>query len=181
MENRERPPFTPTDLCALIAHETAAILYDAGTDGIPSTETLREGLTVLASAGRVSDISVHLAWIDSELHSAREFERTGRDTPHLLDPDRLNAVPDASIQMEAVWEIFRAAVRMPVQRDRRAMLELAVTLADMGGLADVLPGTPLPEGPRLTAAALRAELAEVGEALGHEQTCGPLAEIGGRQ
>lgn len=84
MKNRERKPFTPADLCNLIAHETAALLYGTDADGIPSAETMREGLLVFASAAGVSDISVHLAWIDSELASARAFESTGEDTPHLL-------------------------------------------------------------------------------------------------
>ena len=131
---------------------------------------MRTGLEMFAAAAGVPDISTHLAWIDSEMESAREFERTGRDTPHLLDPDRLNAVPEAAIQMEAVWEFFRTAVRLPDQRKRIALQELAVTLADLGGLSDVLLGTPLPEGPRLTAGSLRAELEEVRTALQSEQS-----------
>lgn len=121
MKTRERNTFTPSDLCGLIAHETAALLYGVDADGIPSAEALREGLTVFASAAGVADVSTHLAWIDSELESAREFERTGQDTAHLLDPDRLNLVPDAAVQMEAVWEIFRAAVHLPSQQGRRAL------------------------------------------------------------
>lgn len=165
MKLRERTPFTPMDLCGLIAHETAAILYGAGADGIPSAETLREGLVVYAAAAGVTDIIVHLAWIDSELESAREFERTGQDTPHLLDPDRLNTVPDAAVQMEAVWEFFRAAVLLPNRKERDTLQNLAITLTDMGGLSDVVLGTPLPAGPYLTAEDLRSELAEVSVAL----------------
>ena len=61
--------------------------------------------------------------------------------------------------MEAVWELFGAAIRMPSQQERQAMKDLAVTLADTGGLSDMLLGTKL-DGPYLTAASLRAELAE---------------------
>ncbi len=165
MKTKERNVFTPSDLCGLIAHETAALLYGAGADGLPSAEALREGLTVFASAAGVDDVSTHLAWIDSELESVREFERTGQDTSHLLDPDKLNAVPDAAVQMEAVWELFRTAMHLPGQRERNALQDLAVTLADMGGLSDILLDTPLPDGRRLTADALRAELAEVSTAL----------------
>lgn len=50
------------------------------------------------------------------------------------------------------------------------MQELAVTLADLSGLSDVLLGTPLPEGPRLTADSLRTELEEVRTALQTEQS-----------
>lgn len=178
MKNRERKPLDPDGLCSFIAHETAALLYDLGADGIQSAETLRKGLTVYASAAGVPDIAAHLAWIDSELDSAREYERTGQDTAHLLDPDRLNAVPDASVQLEAVWEIFRAAVRLPRQQDRQAMQELALTLADMGGLSDILLDMPAPETPCLSAADLRTELEEVGAALASQkQALSPSAEM----
>ena len=101
MRSKERTPFTPVDLCGLIAHETASMLYGVGADSIPSAETMRAGLETFAAAAGAVDISIHLAWIDSELESAREFERTGQDTVHLLDPDRLNAVPDAAVQLSA--------------------------------------------------------------------------------
>lgn len=168
--------FTPEDLCGLIAHETAAMLYGVGADSIPSAETMRKGLETFAAAAGVADIRTHLAWIDSELDSAREFERTGQDTAHLLVPDRLNAVPEAATQMEAVWELFSAAVRMPRQQDRQAMKELAVTMTEAGGLDDVLLGTK-PEGPYLTASGLRAELEEVRAALQAEQVHSPTVEM----
>lgn len=174
MQSRERTPFTPADLCALIAHETAELLYGLGADSIPSAETLREGLTVFAAAAGAPDISTHLAWIDSEMESAREFERTGQDTVHLLAPDWLAVVPDAAVQMEAVWEIFRTAVRLPEQQDRQTLQELAVTLADMGGLSGVLLGTPLPDGPKLTVAELQNELAVVHTVL---RVQGPSVEM----
>lgn len=156
--------FTPEDMCGLIAHETAALLYGVGVDAIPSAETMRRGLERFAAAAGITDVNTHLAWIDSELASAREFERTGQDTAHLLNPDRLNRMPEAAVQMEAVWELFSATVRMSGQQDRQAMKELAVTMADVGGLSDVLLGTR-PEGPYLSAAGLRAELEEVRSAL----------------
>lgn len=161
MRSEERTPFTLAGLCGLIAHKTASMRYGVRADSIPSAEAMRAGLETFAAAAGAVDIGTHLAWIGSELESAREYERTGRDTPHLLDPDRLNAVPEAVVQMEAVWELFRTAVRLPDQRKRIALQELAVTLADLGGLSDVLLGTPLPEGPRLTAGSLQAELEEV--------------------
>ena len=164
MRSKERTPFTPVDLCGLIAHETAAMLYGVGADSIPSAETMRRGLETFAAAVGVEDINPHLAWIDSELESAREFERSGQDTAHLLDPDRLNAVPEAAAQMEAVWELFSAAVRMPRQQDRQAMKDLAVTMTEAGGLDNVLLGTT-PEGPYLSADGLRSELEEVRAAL----------------
>lgn len=178
MESRERRPLTPAGLCGFIAHETAALLYGAGADSIPTAETLRKGLIIYASAAGVDDIATHLAWIDSELESAREFESTGQDTAHLFDPDRLNAVADASVQLEMVWELFRAAVQLPSQQDRQAVQELAVTLADMGGLPDILLKMPAPKAPRLTDAGLRAEVTEVSEALlSQGQAPGPSAEL----
>ena len=106
MRSKERTPFTPVDLCGLIAHETASMLYGVGADSIPSAETMRAGLETFAAAAGAVDISIHLAWIDSELESAREFERTGQDTAHLLDPGRLNAVPDAAVQMRRSGNSF---------------------------------------------------------------------------
>ena len=159
MRSKERAAFTPADLCGLIAHETAAMLYGVGADSIPSAKAMRTGLETFAAAAGAVDVSTHLAWIDSELESALEFERTGRDTPHLLTPDRLNAVPEAVVQMEAVWELFSAAVRMPDQQSRQAMRELAVTMAEAGGLGDALLGAKL-EGPYLSAEDIRAELEE---------------------
>lgn len=177
MRSKERTPFTPVDLCGLIAHETASMLYGVGADSIPSAETMRAGLETFAAAAGAVDISIHLAWIDSELESAREFERTGQDTAHLLDPGRLNAVPDAAVQMEAVWEFFRAAVRLPDQRERNALRELAVILADVGGLSDILLGASLPDGQRLTAGDLRSELAEVSTALEQRQSQSAAMEV----
>lgn len=78
--------------------------------------------------------------------------------------------------MEAVWELFDTAVRMPRQQDRQAMKDLAVRLADTGGLSDMLMGTKL-DGPYLTAASLRAELEEVRTALQAEQSHGPEMAI----
>ena len=177
MKDRGRNDFTPSDLCGLIAHETAVLLYGVDADGIPSAESLREGLVVFAAAAGVTDISTHLAWIDSELESAREFERTGQDTPHLLDPNRLNLVPDAAVQMEAVWEFFRTAVHLPGQKEREVLQALAVTLADMGGLSDVLLGTPMPEGPRLTVDDLRSDLAEVSAVLEQRHSQSAAMEV----
>lgn len=176
MRSKERTPFTPADLCGLIAHETASMLYGVGADSIPSAETMHAGLETFAAAAGAVDISTHLAWIDSELESAREFERTGQDTVHLLDPDRLNAVPDAAVQMEAVWELFSTAVWMPGQQDRQAIRELAVTMAEAGGLDNALLGEKL-EGPYLSVEDIRVELEEVWAALQTEQVCGPAAEM----
>ena len=173
---KERAAFTPADLCGLIAHETAAMLYGVGADSIPSAKAMRTGLETFAAAAGAVDVSTHLAWIDSELESALEFERTGRDTPHLLTPDRLNAVPEAVVQMEAVWELFSAAVRMPDQQSRQAMRELAVTMAEAGGLGDALLGAKL-EGPYLSAEDIRAELEEVQTALQTEHVPGLAEEM----
>ena len=50
MRSKERTPFTPVDLCGLIAHETASMLYGVGADSIPSAETMRAGLETFAAA-----------------------------------------------------------------------------------------------------------------------------------
>ena len=167
--------FTPEDLCGLIAHVTASLLYGVGADGIPSAEVMRQGLETFAAAAGNLDVHTHLAWIDRELDSAREFENTGQDTTHLLDPDRLNIMPEAAVQMEAVWELFSAAVRMPRQQDRQAMKDMAVTMTEAGGLDDVLLGTSL-EGPHLSISSLRAELETVRAALQAEQVHNPTVD-----
>jgi len=100
MKSRERNEFTPSDLCSLIAHETAAILYGVG-----------------------------------------------------------------------------AAVHSPIQRERKILQELAVTLVNMGGLSDILLRTPLPDGPCLTAADLRFELAEVSAALEQRNSQSAVMEV----
>ena len=135
------------------------------------------GLETFAAAAGNLDVHTHLAWIDRELDSAREFENTGQDTTHLLDPDRLNIMPEAAVQMEAVWEFFRAAVRLPDQQERNALRELAVILADVGGLSDILLGASLPDGQRLTAGDLRSELAEVSTALEQRQSQSAAMEV----
>ena len=59
MRSKERTPFTPVDLCGLIAHETASMLYGVGADSIPSAETMRAGLeTFAAAAGAVTSASI---------------------------------------------------------------------------------------------------------------------------
>ena len=159
-------------MCGLIAQETAALRYGVGAAGIPTAEVLRHGLETFAAAAGDLDVHAHLAWIDREFDSAREFENTGQDTAHLLDPDRLNIMSEAAVQMEAVWKLFSAAVRMPRQQDRQAMKDMAVTMTEAGGLDDVLLGTSL-EGPRLTISSLRAELETVRAALQAEQAHNP--------
>lgn len=153
--------FTPTDLCGLIAHETAALLYGSGTAGFSSAEKMRSGLEVFAAAAGVTDINAYLAWIGSEMVSAQEFERTGLDVNHMLDQKYLDLVPDAATQMEVVWELFNAAVRMPCQRDRQAMKDMVVILADEGGLTSFLLDAQAPTGPYLTVSKLREELENV--------------------
>ncbi len=130
----------PMDFCNLIAHETAALLYDADGDALNSASELRAGLAAYANVcGLGDEVSAHLAWIDSEMEGARCYADTHEDTPHLLDPDQLLRVPDAAMQVELIWGLFRAAVRARDAAARKTMLELARTITDMCGLADMLP------------------------------------------
>ena len=43
-----------------------------------------QGLETFAAAAGNLDVHTHLAWIDRELDSAREFENTGQDTTHFF-------------------------------------------------------------------------------------------------
>ena len=85
---------TPMDLCNLITHETVALLYGADGDGIDTAEELRDAMKVYAAAcGLEDDVSVHLAWIDSELASARQFKKVGEII--WSDKSRRYVVPSA--------------------------------------------------------------------------------------
>lgn len=57
------------------------------------------------------------------------------------------------------------------------MRELAVILADVGGLSDILLGASLPDGQRLTAGDLRSEMAEVSTALEQRQSQSAAMEV----
>ena len=57
------------------------------------------------------------------------------------------------------------------------MKDLAVTLADTGGLSGTLLDARIPAGPYLTVSALRTELEEVRTALQTEQNHGPAVEM----
>ncbi len=157
---------TPMDLCNLITHETVALLYGADGDGIDTAEELRDAMKVYAAAcGLEDDVSVHLAWIDSELASARQFADTGEDTPHLLDPDRLIITPNAAMQVELLWSIFRAAVGEWDAQKRKSLLELAIMVTDMGGLEDKLLYGEEPSDHSATCEDYQRELEEVQTAL----------------
>ena len=157
---------TPMDLCNLITHETVALLYGADGDGIDTAEELRDAMKVYAAAcGLEDDVSVHLAWIDSVLACARQFADTGEDTPHLLDPDRLIITPNAAMQVELLWSIFRAAVGEWDAQKRKSLLELAIMVTDMGGLEDKLLYGEEPSDHSATCEDYQRELEEVQTAL----------------
>ncbi len=43
-------------------------------------------------------------------HTSKRFAESGEDSPHLVDPDRLLAVPNAAEQLELVWMLFDTAM-----------------------------------------------------------------------
>lgn len=164
MRPENRTPLTPIDLCTLIAHETVALI-NADPDAAETAARLREGLQIVVAAnGLTKDAGLLVTWVDWELAGVQQFAKAGIDTPPLLDPDRLLPVPDAYAQMDAVWLLFQTAVES-AQEHRRALLETARTVTEMGGLEDMLLTTNIPAVGFLTAEDLRAELEDVRMAL----------------
>ena len=164
MKANTRSALTPLDLCTLIAHETVSLL-NTDAEALDSALRLRTGLDVFAAASELSgDVIPLLMWIDREMESARQFTATEQDTPHLISPDRLLPVPDAAVQLDAVWMLFQTAVKAP-EDYRQTLLETARTLTEMGGLEDMLLTTHVPAVGFLRVEDLRAELDEVRMAL----------------
>ncbi len=177
MKANTRTALTPLDLCILISHETVSLL-NTDAEALNAALRLRTGLDVFAAANELSgEVIPLLAWIDQEMESARQFTATEQDTPHLLGPDRLLPVPDATAQLDAVWMLFQTAVKAP-EDYRQTLLETAKTLTEMGGLEDMLLTTHAPAAGFLRAEDLRAELDEVRMALQSQEvadhTIGPL-------
>ena len=164
MKTETRTALTPLDLCTLIAHETVSLL-SADASALETATQLREGLTLLAAAtGLTDETGVLLAWIDREAEIAGQFAATGKDAPHMVDPDSLLPTPDAAVQLDMVWGLFQAAVDQP-QEQRRILLRTARTLTEMGGLEDMLLTINVPAANFLNAENLRAEMGEVRRAL----------------
>jgi len=127
----------PIDLCNLIACETVALLYGTDKDGVDCGKALRAGLETYASVcGLEEEVKTHLVWIDSDLDCAERSADTGEDTPRLLDLDCLPDTPSAAMLTELLWGLFQAAVRVEDAEKRGALLELARTVTDLGGLED---------------------------------------------
>lgn len=164
MKTETRTALMPLELCTLIAHETVSLL-SADADALNTAAQLREGLTILAAAkGLSADAGDLLAWIDREVEIAKQFAATGKDASHLVDPDSLLSVPDASAQLDMIWVLFQTAVDQP-QEQRQILLDTARALTEMGGLEDMLLTASGPAVGSLTAEDLRTELDEVRAAL----------------
>lgn len=176
MKKKTRIPLTPLDVCTLMAHEAAALL-NVDVDAVGSAEDFRDAMGLFSFVHELRDADTLLAWADAELDSARQFAQTGRDSAHLIAPDRLLLVPTPAMQMDAVWMLFQTAVqRTLTQKQRQTLLELARLLTDIAGLEDMLLTTEVPAGGFLTAKALRAELEDVRTALQGPQTDSPIPE-----
>lgn len=165
MEEKNRAIFTPRDVCTLLAHETAALLH-ADANALDAAAQLREGMMCFASAsGSTEETGDLLEWVGREMESARQYSAGGEDTAHLLDPDRLLAVPDAVTQLYVAWMFFQASVGQPMEK-RRMLLDTAKVLFEMCGLEDTLMEMKTPARHFLSVETLREELAEVHTALG---------------
>ena len=165
MENKTRVSLTPLDVCTLMACETVSML-DAAPDPLKSAAELRSAMTAFAVVrGLGKEGAPLLAWVDAEIDSAKRFAESGEDSPHLVDPDRLLAVPDAAEQLEVVWMLFGTAIKEECTPQERTLLwNAAITLTEIGGLDDlILTATPSMVSSR--ANALREELTEVRAAL----------------
>ena len=102
--------------------------------------------------------------MDAEIENAKQFAADGKDSPHLIDPNRLLPVPNAAAQLDAVWMLFEAAADECETGSRQSLLSAARMLTDMGGPSDLLLTAKQPSKV-LSAAALQSELADVRAAL----------------
>ena len=174
MDKNQRTLPTPLDLCILLAHETANIL-NADADAISMAERMQECVRVVAAGHDLTaEAAPLLAWMESEVESARHFTAAGQDTEHLISQDRLLPVPGEALQMEAVWGLFQTAIRQPEQC-RQLLFDTARSLAEMGGLETMLLTGKVPAAGVLTVNDLRMELEELRENLQARQEagCGP--------
>lgn len=164
MKPANRTPLIPLDLCTLIAYETVALL-NADAEALDTAAQLRETLAVLAAANSLDEKAEPLlAWIDWEVESAKRFAVTGKDTPCLIEPERLLPVPDAYTQLDAVWIMFRTAGKCTCEL-RHTLFNAARTLTEIGGLEDMLLTTQIPDVGFLNAEGLHVLLDEVHMAL----------------
>ena len=178
MEHKTRVPLTPLDVCTLIACEAVSML-DAAPDTLRSAAELRSALTAFSVIrGLGKEGAPLLAWVDAEIDSAKRFAECGEDSPHLVDPDRLLAVPDAVEQLELVWMLFDTAIMDECTPQERTLLwNAAHTLTEIGGLDDLIL-TAKPPTASSRANTLREELTEVRAALqvSVEPSAGPVVQ-----
>ena len=99
-----------------------------------------------------------------KIENAKQFAADGKDSPHLIDPDRLLPVPNAAAHLDAVWALFETAADERKTGARKSLLSAARMLTDMGGLDDLILTARQPKKV-LSAAALQSELADVRAAL----------------
>lgn len=165
MKMNNSVPLSPIEVCTLMAHETVALLDAADSEALDAAAEFRDALRVFTVAhGLDEDGETLLAWVDTEIENARQFAAGGEDSPHLIGPDRLLPVPNASAQLDAVWMLFEAAANEHDAGSRQSLLSAARMLTDMGGLDELLLTAKQPRNV-LSAAALQTELADVRMAL----------------
>ena len=165
MKTNNSVPLSPAEVCTLMAHETVALLDAVDDDVLNDAAEFREALRVFSTAqGLGKDGETLLAWVDAEIENARQFAAGGKDSPHLIDPDRLLPVPNAAAQLDAVWALFETAADERKSGARQSLLSAARMLTDMGGLDDLILTARQPQKV-LSAAALQSELADVRAAL----------------
>lgn len=178
MEHKTRVPLTPLDVCTLMACEAVSML-DAAPDTLHSAAELRSALTAFAVVrGLGKEGGPLLAWVDTEIDSAKRFAESGEDSPHLVDPDRLLAVPDAAEQLELVWMLFDTAMMDECAPQERTLLwNAAHTLTEIAGLDDLILTAKQPTMSS-RANTLREELADVRTTLqiGVEPPAGPIVQ-----
>lgn len=178
MEATNRAPLTPLDVCTLMACEAVSML-DAAPDTLETAAELRSALIAFAVIrGLDEEGSPLLAWVDEEIDSAKRFVETGEDSPHLVDSDRLLAVPNAAEQLEVVWMLFETAVMDEcAPRERTLLWNAARTLTEIAGLDDLIL-TAQPSAVSFRANTLQDELTDVRAALQNsiERSAGPVGQ-----
>ena len=123
------------EVATLMAHETVSLLDDRMMDTVGEFRTALETLCTVHNLGE--DGNTLLAWVDSEISSARTGYFT--DLPHLIHSDNLELVPHAGAQLDAVWTLFEtAAMEECGSEARKILLDTARTLTQRNGLDELM-------------------------------------------
>lgn len=163
MENRM--PLTALEACTLMAREAVSLL-DGSAETMNSAAAFRSTLALISATQDLGDGGVLLAWVDTQLDSARQFAETGRWSGDLVQLDTPLPLPDPAMQIEAACTILQiAAQRQRTPEQWQDALNMVRMLTEMDALEDMVLTGYVPSGGFLTTTDLRDQLERVQAAL----------------